>query len=67
MEGSIKKYADYSVKSAAAIILSDIALSGKSTGWCGSLEALGELKNFLKPFNVEYVCDFRGTWENRHK
>lgn len=65
MSIEIKKYADYSTKSAAAMILSDIALNRKSTGWAGSLENLEEMKVVLKPFNVAYVCDFTGTWENR--
>ena len=46
-------------------ILTDVAITGKSSGWSGSLQELESFKKFLEPFNVVYVDDFHGTWKRR--
>jgi hypothetical protein len=56
----VKKYRDY--PNAALIILNDVFINGKSEGWGGSIKELEEVKTKLAPFNVDYTCDFTGTW-----
>lgn len=53
-----------SPESAAVLIASDIIYSGRSTGWCGSLEDLESIRNILKPFNIVYYDDLIGGWRH---
>lgn len=48
----------------ASDIASEVVLTGKSEGWCGDLEDLEEVKKVLRPFNIVYTDDMRGTWEH---
>lgn len=51
----------------AAQILADIARTGQSSMWAGTLGQVRERAESLKPFNVVYVDDMAGTWALKKK
>jgi len=59
---SIRKYREFGVENAAAEIAQEVIRRGTSKGWGGSLENLAAVETILEPFNINYHCDFTGTW-----
>jgi hypothetical protein len=62
MKYTSKKYADYSVKNAVALILTEVVKNKISGGWGGNQEQLDTFKLELKKYNVEYIDDMSGEW-----
>ncbi len=62
MKYANRKYADYSVKNATALILTEVVKNNVSGGWGGNQEQLEVIKSELKKYNVEYVDDMSGEW-----
>lgn len=51
------------LQACAAEIASEVVVSGKSTGWSGSIESCETVREILRPFNIEYVDDMSGEYK----
>ena len=60
----VKHYENYGVKDAAAKIVAECILYGKSEGWCGGTE-FDKVQEICNQYNVYYVNDYFGRWEHR--
>ena len=49
-------------RAAAGEIACEVVSTGKSEGWCGTVEEREAVAAILLPFNVHYVDDMRGGW-----
>lgn len=56
-----RNYNDY--QHTPSLILMEVAMKGKSEGWCGDFKDFENVKEKLAPFNVVYTCDFKGVWQ----
>jgi Holliday junction resolvasome RuvABC ATP-dependent DNA helicase subunit len=57
-----RKYVDYTMKKAAAIIAGEVIEKNISTGWGGNFNDLEKLKNELRKYNIFYIDDIHGEW-----
>lgn len=61
----LRNYSQSTPEEVAEIIRSEVQETGKSEGWCGSIERKEKVEQHLSEHGIAYTDDMFGRWEKR--